>query len=594
MPIPECERTILSLTEIYISYKIKAQIEIFHIDKDKRMKKLMVVLALMSPVFLCRAMENQDIQQPATILYEVVVGGNLEEVKLALQGVSDIDASVNGRGPNALYIAAQEGHEEVVRLLLEKGANLSLRWRQNKLTPLKVAVLFDRRAVAELLLKKEFEKTGSASLCVACYLGCYDIVKELIEKNPEMILKAKAPEICQHINHRQMFPFNERMKSDSAPAYVKKFGRTCSSLIWAILGEQPEIVELLLSYKEKAWERSHQVTQQRAGYVMKAMCWCVKSIPPLYKFMERVGFVDLVNEHFLSPLMIASYMGNGPIVKLLLDHGANYEKRSVCDISPLHFAMQHIDSEAFRHLLDQYPDISTCQDDLLEMLRPSVRFLSHISTVTDNFPDNAMNEGTDAIINSVLCKLELILSRGVKLRTSDLKWIAHSVPQVGEIFFQEAIKREVCKQSKEAYDKVKAFFFSMRHLRENGMRMHVPKDIVKLMLRSTPESALLVLRGAAYADKYPCTFDKVMTRAQSVLSEDLLIDTIVACCYKRLHNGGVLLAKTVGEDIYTENTARINPQIAQLFNPDTLKERLPGLIRKWFFSKNDVRALTKS
>jgi ankyrin repeat protein len=56
-------------------------------------------------------------------------------------------------GEMALHVAARNGHEAVVKLLLEKGAKLESKDERYGLTPLSWATIYEHEAVVKLLLK---------------------------------------------------------------------------------------------------------------------------------------------------------------------------------------------------------------------------------------------------------------------------------------------------------------------------------------------------------------------------------------------------------------------------------------------------------
>jgi ankyrin repeat protein len=104
-----------------------------------------------------------------------------------------IGAEVNAKdttyGGTALIWAAQKGHMEVVKFLLERGADVHAK-AVNGATALIIAAQNDRTGIVKLLLEKGADvnakaNDGGTALTVAAQYGCLEIVKLLNEKGAE-------------------------------------------------------------------------------------------------------------------------------------------------------------------------------------------------------------------------------------------------------------------------------------------------------------------------------------------------------------------------------------------------------------------------
>ena len=85
-------------------------------------------------------------------LFSAVVGGDVDLVQSELQKPDiDVDAIDGNSGSTSLNTAVFVGHTEVVRLLIEAGADVNKRNRDNA-TPLHIAAFMGRAAEAEMLL----------------------------------------------------------------------------------------------------------------------------------------------------------------------------------------------------------------------------------------------------------------------------------------------------------------------------------------------------------------------------------------------------------------------------------------------------------
>ncbi len=90
--------------------------------------------------------------QARTALHEAAEGGDLANAKLTLKNHPDfISRKDNAMGDTPLHLAARNGHEDIVQLLLTSKADVNAKddWQQ---TPLHFAAAYGHMAVVELLL----------------------------------------------------------------------------------------------------------------------------------------------------------------------------------------------------------------------------------------------------------------------------------------------------------------------------------------------------------------------------------------------------------------------------------------------------------
>jgi ankyrin repeat protein len=119
--------------------------------------------------------------------------GNKALVKLLLEKGAELDSkSSNGQTP--LSWAAANGHEAVVKLLLEKGAELEAK-SNSGLTPLSWVAANGHKAVVKLLLEKGAEleaksNSGLTPLSRAAANGHKAVVKLLLEKGADLEVKS--------------------------------------------------------------------------------------------------------------------------------------------------------------------------------------------------------------------------------------------------------------------------------------------------------------------------------------------------------------------------------------------------------------------
>ena len=123
--------------------------------------------------------------------------GHEAVVKLLLEKGAELEIKDESNGRTPLSWAAERGHEAVVKLLLEKGAELETKDKNNGRTPLLWAAERGHEAVVKLLLEKGAEleiksNNGRTPLLWAAERGHEAVVKLLLEKGAELEIKDES------------------------------------------------------------------------------------------------------------------------------------------------------------------------------------------------------------------------------------------------------------------------------------------------------------------------------------------------------------------------------------------------------------------
>ena len=114
----------------------------------KRILFSMVCIYLISAAFA-----KADISDKNAQLIQALKNGNLRAVQTALANGADVNAKlITSTGTTALMLAAQDGHTEIVKLLLEKGADVNVKTTTG-ITALWMASQNGHTEVVKLLLE---------------------------------------------------------------------------------------------------------------------------------------------------------------------------------------------------------------------------------------------------------------------------------------------------------------------------------------------------------------------------------------------------------------------------------------------------------
>lgn len=129
-----------------------------------------------------------------TILMDIC--DRLGEDEKACKALLDAGANINAQdehGNTALHFAAKQGHQNIVALLLRRGAQVDVREGSNKYTPLHVATLNRHTSLISLLLKagadiNAQDENGNTALHLAAKFGEIEVFKHLffLGANPDI------------------------------------------------------------------------------------------------------------------------------------------------------------------------------------------------------------------------------------------------------------------------------------------------------------------------------------------------------------------------------------------------------------------------
>ena len=135
--------------------------------------------------------------RPEKALFAAVARNDIQEVDRLLRvGVIDVNMRARYSGDSALGSAASLGEVEMVRLLLDRGANPNIGDKDN-LTPLQLAAHHGNLAIVRMLLKaganvnSPDSRYGYTALASASQNGHVEVVRELLGAGADPTLRVK-------------------------------------------------------------------------------------------------------------------------------------------------------------------------------------------------------------------------------------------------------------------------------------------------------------------------------------------------------------------------------------------------------------------
>uniref|UniRef100_A0A8B9FIA6 NAD(+) ADP-ribosyltransferase n=1 Tax=Amazona collaria TaxID=241587 RepID=A0A8B9FIA6_9PSIT len=268
--------------------------------------------------------------------------GHLSVAHILLENGADLNAQ-NKLGASVLTMASRGGHVSMVKLLLESGAYVdnydhfstrvlnSSREDFPDITPLMAAAQHGHEAVVRLLLdwgadcNYTVKTMGWSPLMLAAVSGKVSLAQQLMEKgaNPDHLnVLHKTPfEISVGLKHKDMKDYLESLTTIRPQADTEK--------------RQPDVFHALKLgnfqlVKEIVDEDPSQVNITNVDGASPLMIAAVTGQLPLVQLLvEKNADVDKQdNVHGWTALMQATYHGNKNVVKYLLNQGADVNLRA--------------------------------------------------------------------------------------------------------------------------------------------------------------------------------------------------------------------------------------------------------------------------
>ncbi|OGM41663.1 ankyrin repeat domain protein [Aspergillus bombycis] len=302
-----------------------------------------------------------------TPLFAAIQNGHLPIVEILAQYDINVKTQDNA-GLTPLHIAVKLGHQQMVALLLRCGADANA-VDQDGMTPMFFAALGGDKTIVHDLIQHRAQINGKTSLeawtplHAACAMGNEATTVLLLENGVEVdaadsnghtalfYAAGKGLPATIEILIQYNAQVNATQKHGLTPIYV------------AIAGVQPLAIEALIKYGG-----SNLISDQCAslrGYTPLMVAMLIDEFRPVVPPLVRAGL--WVNSHAdsgLTPLHLATQIGDLGMLELLLQHDAAVNAMTNGGWTPLHLAVSEGRTDIVQLLLDHNADVNAERNEV--------------------------------------------------------------------------------------------------------------------------------------------------------------------------------------------------------------------------------------
>lgn len=315
-------------------------------------------------------------------LIDAAKSGSSADIEAALADGADINAKDVGNGITALIWASQNGHIDVVKVLLDKGADINIK-NSNGVTSLIMAIQNSSMDIVKLLLDKGAEvntvrpNDSVTPLIMALWKGNSDIIKLLLDKGADV--NAKLPSIgITAIFMATQNGYVDVVKlliEKGADVNVKEINSGTTPLMAATIHGQPEVAKLLL---ESGADVNAKTTTTGQTALMIASQQGKTEIAKL--LLEKSADVNIKDDKNNGTALIwASAKGHTEIVKLLIEKGTDVNAKDIRSGTALVAALQggHADVvQVLKNAGATEPDMNTLKKKNITLQKQNMQSVS--------------------------------------------------------------------------------------------------------------------------------------------------------------------------------------------------------------------------
>ena len=298
------------------------------------------------------------------LLHVAAQGGNTSIVKKALSYDIDIDSKDEGSA-TPLIIAVKENHVEVVKCLLQRGADMLLTYGPDKMNVLHIASQEGSVAVIEMLLSYDLrpdprDGEGNTPLACAAANGQIEAVNCLLEHGADPFLKGQNGWSLLHFAAQSgNVVIIETMLSKDLDIDSRAQTLGITPAMVSIRFGKLEALKYLL---EKGADGSLKTLEGQFSHLSFAVT--AGSVEAIELLLSHGCSIDDRDDQGETPLMQAAVAGKTEVLKYLLAQGADPLLHNNLEFGLLHLAALSNNFLTIEAVLSENVDINASCTDL--------------------------------------------------------------------------------------------------------------------------------------------------------------------------------------------------------------------------------------
>ena len=301
---------------------------------------------------------NDTFQWPPVLLCRAAQFGLKNLARKLLRSGASLEAAVAVQKSTPMHLAARHGHAEVVKVLLEEGAKLTVSDEEGR-TPLHIASKYSQPIVLSLLLDagadcNVADNYHATALAIACERGNHEVVRILLMK-PECDTGSDRQGTSEPLSplsvatSKGFFSCAKYLLDKNANTEAQGSGGW-TPLCDAVLNGRSELCRLLLENgaKPNIFIGADSILFSAAS---------AGNLEIIKALVENGAEMDATNSEARTALQVASANGNMAVVAYLLETGANIHHVNEIGSTSIHMASHHGFAEIVQLLIDNRADL---------------------------------------------------------------------------------------------------------------------------------------------------------------------------------------------------------------------------------------------